>query len=195
MLTLLSLRIPTGLFFLLCFIKKITFIGLNSLNFLVVTGPFRTMIFPLYFSTFSHVPKRPPCLTEFRIAALVAAKLENVKSMTDYSYPVQTSFASSPEFSGGVKKVLKEYGLPEINSVLEIFDWAELKIVPSSYDLEPINDSSAIFTGPFSKPCLKQTMPEKRKKIIAYFGTGTISGKKVVETLTEAFYYTDTELC
>lgn len=131
---------------------------------------------------------------EFRIAALVAAKLEKVKSMTGYSYPVQTSFASSPEFAGGVKKVLKEYGLPEINSVLEIFDWAELKIVPSSYDLEPINDSSVIFTGPFSKSCLKQTMPEKRKKIIAYFGTGTISGKKVVETLTEAFYDTDTEV-
>ena len=131
---------------------------------------------------------------EFRPAALVAARLEKVKSVTGYSYPVQPNYAASPEFAGGVKQVLKADGLPPVNSVLEIFDWADLKIVPSSYELEPIKDNRVVFTGPFSKPILTAAAPQQRNKIIAYFGTGTISAQKVVKTLTEAFGETETEV-
>ena len=132
--------------------------------------------------------------SEFRIASIVAARLEKVRCVTGYSYPVQTSYASSPEFAGGVKKVLKEFGLPEIESVLEIFDWADLKIVPSSYDLEPINQKNVVFTGPFANLPEIRTQDAARNKIIAYFGSGTISGKKVVETLTEAFLDTSLDV-
>ena len=43
---------------------------------------------------------------EFRISAIVAAKLENIRVVTGYSYPVQKSFASNPEYSTGVKEFL-----------------------------------------------------------------------------------------
>lgn len=123
---------------------------------------------------------------EFRISAIVAAKLEHVKVATGYSYPAQNSFASSPEYARGVREFLKEHNLPKIESVLDIFHWANLKIVPSSYELEPIDDKNAVFTGPFSIPN-KRSTDSRRNKIIAYMGNGTITPKTVISELTKAF--------
>lgn len=127
---------------------------------------------------------------EFRIAAIVAAKLENVKVVTGYSYPVQTSFASNPEYSKGVNKFLKKNKLPDIKTVLDIFNWADLKIVPSSYELEPIDDKNVVFTGPFSIPN-NISVQSSRNKIIAYMGNGTITPQKVIQELTKAFEQTN----
>ena len=124
--------------------------------------------------------------SEFRISAIVAAKLEKIKVVTGYSLPAQKSFASNPEYSKGVNKYLEENNLNKVESVLDIFDWADLKIVPSSYDLEPINGENIVFVGPFSSPDITQTKVEKNK-IVAYMGSGTISPRKVIEELTKAF--------
>lgn len=123
---------------------------------------------------------------EFRIAAIVASKLENIKVVTGFSYPVQKSFASNPEYSTGVKRFLQENKLPVIESVLDIFNWADLKVVPSSYELEPIDDKNIIFVGPFSSTHSSNAKAEKNK-IVAYMGNGTISPRKVIEELTKAF--------
>lgn len=127
---------------------------------------------------------------EFRISAIVAAKLEGVKVVTGYSYPVQKSFASNPEYSAGVKKFLQENKLPSIESVLDIFNWADLKVVPSSYELEPINDKNTVFTGPFFVPNLK-TVKSPKNKIIAYMGYGAITPNTVIDNLTKAFGQTN----
>jgi UDP:flavonoid glycosyltransferase YjiC (YdhE family) len=127
---------------------------------------------------------------EFRISAIIAAKLEGIKVVTGYSYPVQKSFASNPEYSTDVKAFLYENKLPSIESVLDIFNWADLKVVPSSYPLEPIEDKNTIFTGPFFIPNLKNTVA-KKNKIIVYMGNGTIAPKVVIECITKAFEQTD----
>jgi hypothetical protein len=131
--------------------------------------------------------------SEFRIAAIVAAKLEKVKVVTGYSLPVQKSFASNPEYSKGVNQYLEENNLNKVESVLDIFDWADLKIVPSSYELEPINGENIVFVGPFSSPHITSTNVEKNK-IVAYMGNGTISPMKVIEELTKAFEKSDYEV-
>lgn len=123
---------------------------------------------------------------EFRISAVAAAKLENIKVVTGYSYPVQKSFACNPEYSKGVREFILQNNLPAVESALEIFDWADLKVVPSSYELEPIEGNNVVFTGPFSSPCIK-TAESSRNKIIAYMGSGTITPKSLIENLTEAF--------
>ncbi|MBE6088349.1 MAG: UDP-glucoronosyl and UDP-glucosyl transferase [Clostridium beijerinckii] len=130
---------------------------------------------------------------EFRIAAIVASKLENIKVVTGFSYPASKSFASNPEYSTGVKRFIQENKLPPIESALDIFNWADLKIVPSSYELEPINDENLVFTGPFFVPNFK---PEdhNKNKIIAYMGNGTILPKKVIYTLTQAFEQTNFQI-
>ena len=124
--------------------------------------------------------------TEFRIAAIVAAKLEHVKVATGFSFPVQKSFACNPEYSGGVNKYLEENNLNKVESVLEIFDWADLKIVPSSYEIEPMDGENVVFVGPLSLPN-NITIKEERNKIVAYMGNGTISPMKLIEELTKAF--------
>lgn len=124
--------------------------------------------------------------SEFRISSIVAAKLENIKVATGYSLPVQKSFACNPEYSKGVNKYLVESGLNKVESVLDIFDWADLKIVPSSYEIEPIDGENIVFVGPLSLP---NTIPtkEEKNKIVAYMGNGTISPMKLIEELTKAF--------
>ena len=130
---------------------------------------------------------------EFRMAAIVAAKLENIKVVTGYSYPVQKSFACNPEYSTGVKEFLEGNNLPSIESSLDIFNWADIKIVPSSYELEPIDDENVVFTGPFSV-ANKDFVQASRNKIIAYMGNGTISAKKAIYELTKAFEKTNYEV-
>lgn len=130
---------------------------------------------------------------EFRIAAIVASKLENIKVVTGFSYPASKHFASNSEYSTGVKRFIQENKLPPIESALDIFNWADLKIVPSSYELEPINDENLVFTGPFFVPNFKSEYHNKNK-IIAYMGNGTILPKKVIYTLTQAFEQTNFQI-
>jgi UDP:flavonoid glycosyltransferase YjiC (YdhE family) len=127
---------------------------------------------------------------EFRISAIVASKLENIKVVTGYSYPVQKIFASNPEYSTGVKEFLQENKLPSIQSVLDIFNWADLKFVPSSYELEPIDGENIVFTGPFFIPNIKFVETPKNK-IIVYMGFGTINPTIVINNLTKAFGQTN----
>jgi len=131
--------------------------------------------------------------SEFRPAAIVAAKLENVKIAAGYSFPVQKTFASNPEYSNDIQQLIKEYNLPDIESVLDIFDWADLKIVPSSYELEPIEGENILFVGPFIAPA-KISCNTASNKIIAYMGSGTVSPKLLIHELTKAFQNTNYEV-
>jgi len=131
-----------------------------------------------------HYYKPDVVYAEFRPSAIVAAKLENVKVAAGYSYPVQTSFAKNPEYSKGVREFLKENNLPPIKSALELFDWADLKIVPSSYELEPMDGENIVFTGPFDAPSIGKFEANKNK-ILVYMGFGTISPHTMIENLTK----------
>lgn len=128
---------------------------------------------------------------EFRIAGIVAAKLAGIKVITGYSYPVQTKYASNPEFSTGVRKYLKQCGLSVIKSTLEIFDWADWKIVPSSYRLEPVTEHNTVFTGPFSfTPNILPAWNGSKNNIVVYMGNGTIPPKKMLNVLCDCFRQT-----
>ncbi len=123
---------------------------------------------------------------EFRLSAIVAAKLENVPVAAGFSYPVRAEYACDPKFSPRVREYIRQYGLPQLQSVLEVLNWADLKIVPSSHALEPIEGENIVFTGPFLPPAL-QSGENKRKNIIAYVGTGTLAPDLLVKALTQAF--------
>jgi UDP:flavonoid glycosyltransferase YjiC (YdhE family) len=126
---------------------------------------------------------------EFRPAAIVAARMESIPVATGYSYPARKAFASSPQYSKGVKRYLREQGWQEIESVLDIFEWAYLKIVPSCHELEPINDPKVVFTGPFQAFAPKAPEEDAGKNaIVVYMGNGSISYRKQLSILKEAFY-------
>lgn len=132
--------------------------------------------------------------SEFRISAIIAAEMEDVNIVTSYSFPIQKTYTCNPEYAGGVKEFLRRNNLPEIESVLDIFDWADLKIVPSSYELEPIDDKKVVYVGPFvvpQKTGKKSIRGGSERVIIAYMGSGTITPKRLVKVLTKTFGGTD----
>jgi UDP:flavonoid glycosyltransferase YjiC (YdhE family) len=124
---------------------------------------------------------------EARIAAIVAARLEQISVVTDYSYPLQPMFAPSPEHSAGVRAYVQQMGLPAVHSVLEIFDWAELKVVPSSYELEPIGGVKVIHVGPLESAAPPAAPSAHPTDILAYVGTGTIAPRRLWRVLSRAF--------
>jgi len=124
--------------------------------------------------------------SEFRLSAIVAAKLEHITVAASVSYPTQTSFACNPEYSKKIRSYLQSKNLPTISSILDIFQWADIKFVLSSFELEPFDDKRVIFTGAFFTPS-KFEPCNHSNVIIAYMGNGSITTKKVIKELISAF--------
>lgn len=131
--------------------------------------------------------------SEFNLGAIIAGKIEDVQVYSNYSYPVQHTYACTPKLSKGVNSILYEYGFNRVNSVLEIFLMADKLIIPSCYDLEPIENKKAVFTGPF-KLDNEKFYGKERNCITAYMGCGTISEEKLVKELKEGFFNTQYEV-
>lgn len=130
-----------------------------------------------------------------RPAAIVAAKLEQVKVFTSYSLPMGKAFAANPEYNRGVNSFLLANHLPSVESVLDIFDWADRKIVPSSPALEPLTEDDVVYVGSFQnveEPALPVPFAQ-RKRIVGYTGSGGISPKRLIYALSEAFAGTEYE--
>ena len=130
--------------------------------------------------------------TEHRLAPIVAARLERVKSVTSYSTPIERS-RHNPccgRYSNAVKHVIQAYQLPAIRSVLDIYDWSLGKIIPSSPELEPVDDKQVQYVGALlENHTRRESLPGKN--ILAYMGNGTISAAKLYRIVREAFGGTD----
>lgn len=125
--------------------------------------------------------------SEFRPAAIVAARLEQLPVVTGLSLPAHWSYASSPKYSGGVRDFLADHHLPAVQSVLEIFDWAEVKFIASSRQLEPLDGENVIHVGPYLGLKRPGRRAKKRTSLIAYMGSGTISPGLLKRVIVQAF--------
>jgi UDP:flavonoid glycosyltransferase YjiC (YdhE family) len=131
-----------------------------------------------------------------RPAAIVAARLENVTVFTTFGLPMGKSFAANPEYSKGVNGFLRAHHLPQVESVLDLYDWADRKVVPSSPDLEPLADDNVVYLGSFrsaDKPTAAVPYPQ-RKLVVAYTGLGGVSPARLIRALSEAFPGTEREI-
>jgi UDP-N-acetylglucosamine:LPS N-acetylglucosamine transferase len=134
--------------------------------------------------------------SEFRLPAIIAARLEGVRCAATVSYPTQSAYAASPELSKGVRTWLATLGF-NLDSLLDIFDLAQLRFVPSIPELEPFSateSSRLVFTGPFvgtnkgRKPLSDASSQDaaQRDLILVYMGNGSISKRRLVKTMREA---------
>lgn len=125
--------------------------------------------------------------TEFRLSGIVAAKLAGVKCLTSFGRPESSEMGMDKKYVKDVNIVLKEFNLPFVESSLDIFHWADYKIVPSSEDFEKFdNKNGVIYTGPLIHE--KHTNPTGEKKyILVYLGLAVFPSKKVVKVCIEAF--------
>ena len=124
--------------------------------------------------------------SEFSISAIIAAKLMGIRCFATVSFPTQSEFACTPSLSKDVNRYLRENGLPEVRSTLDLFKTPEKKFVPSIRELEPFEDGQVIYCG--SWKTVNAIIPSKsRNKILVYMGNCTISSKVMVKEVSEAF--------
>lgn len=122
--------------------------------------------------------------SEYSLPAIIAARALGLPVCGSFSYTTQASFACDPRKAKGVRKLLREVGLPEVNSALELFSWLERRFVPSCYELEPIDDGKTEFVGFMREtPAMEDV---KRDCIIAYLGTGSVPQRTVERTIVAA---------
>ena len=122
--------------------------------------------------------------SEFNISAMIAAKAAGVKLINAVSYPTQHEYANNPKLAGGLNRLLKELGLETVESALKLFEWADVAVCPSIFELEPFAREGVVYCG-----TLKKAEPAKRErdKILVYMGNGTVSAKKILSAVREAF--------
>ena len=149
--------------------------------------------------------------SEFNISAIIAAKIENKPLYATISYPTQTEYSSNPKYAKGLKKFLKENKLPDVSSSLDLFKWADKTFVPSIYELEPIDNDNVTFCGTWkdlkdinpNNDNLNENLNENggnendgnnKNIILVYMGNGTISPKRMLNEIKNAFIGTDYEV-
>lgn len=131
--------------------------------------------------------------SEFNLSAIAAAKAEQKPVFASYSYPAQPSYAASPQFARGVRRTLSELQQPPVRSALELFLRADLRIVPSIRELEPIEGENTVFVGTLKKsPELRDT--GEKNLILAYLGTGTIQKEQMLNGISRAFADSEFEI-
>ena len=122
--------------------------------------------------------------SEFNLSAIIASKLENIPVFTTVSYPASHAYANDPTLAKGLNRLLAEYGIPEVESALKVFGWADRRFCPSIRELEPIDDKDVRFLGTFKKV---ETKDIRRDKILVYMGNGTVSAKATLKAVSGAF--------
>ncbi|MDO5574839.1 MAG: glycosyltransferase [bacterium] len=123
--------------------------------------------------------------SEFNIAAIVAAKLENIKLFITGSLPAQTDNCCKPQFAKGLNRILSEHHLPKVQSCIDLFKWAELRFVPSCQELEPFEASNVIYCGAWKD--ISPFESSLKDKILVYMGSGSIPQKKIIREIVPAF--------
>lgn len=124
---------------------------------------------------------------EFRLSAIVAAKSEKCPVATAHSVPTTAGFARDPRRSRKLRAHLEGCGFPAAGSILEVFDWADLKIVPSSPELEPMGGERVVFTGPFAEPPPAPAEAPARDQVVVYMGNGSVTPRDQLRVLRTAF--------
>lgn len=122
--------------------------------------------------------------SEYSLPAIIAARAIGIPVFGSFSFTTQASYANEPGKAAGVRKLLDELDLPETESSLELFGWLDKRFIPSSHELEPIDDVNTEFVG------FLRDVPEidgqERDCIVIYLGAGSVPQGKVESTVLAA---------
>ena len=133
-----------------------------------------------------HKVKPDVIYSEFNISAIIAARIERIPLSVTVSYPTQHDYAHKSELSKGLNRLLSESGIQEVDSALELFDWADKRFCPSIYELEPIKKPDVSFCGAL-KPIQPADQSKVRDKIVVYMGNGTVSPTRILKLMQDSF--------
>ena len=123
--------------------------------------------------------------SEYSLPAIIAARAVGLPIYGSFSFTTQTSYASNPGKAGGLRKLLHDIGLPDVESSLEVFDWLDRRFVPSCAELEPIEDDRTTFVG-FLRD-LSEGGEGPRDCVLVYLGAGSVPQRRIEQVVMAAF--------
>ena len=126
--------------------------------------------------------------SEFSLAAVIAARAEGIPCVGSASQPTTASYASNPRKSAGIRRLLREMGMPAPASSLTIFEGMRRRYIPSCPTLEPRAGERAVYCGFLDEP---PALPAKNRDCaLVYLGAGSVTagvavraGRELAEAL------------
>ena len=126
--------------------------------------------------------------SEFNLAAIIAARAECIPCVGSASQPTTASYASNPRKSAGIRRLLREMGMPAPASSLTVLEGMRRRFIPSCPTLEPRAGERAVYCGFLDEP--PALTPTPRDCALVYFGAGSVpagvavrAGRELAEAL------------
>ena len=110
--------------------------------------------------------------SEFNLAAIIAARAEGIPCVGSGSQPTTASYASNPRKSSGIRRLLREMGMPAPASSLSILEGMACRFIPSGPTLEPRAGKRAVYCGFLDEPPALTATP--REFALVYLGSGSV---------------------
>lgn len=116
--------------------------------------------------------------SEFSLAAVIAARAEGIPCVGSGSQPTTPSYASNPRKSAGIRRLLRETGMPAPASSLTILEGMRRRFIPSCPTLEPWAGERAVYCGFLDEPSALTSTP--RDCALVYLGAGSVPASVAV---------------
>lgn len=126
--------------------------------------------------------------SEFSLAAVIAARAEAIPCVGSSSQPTTASYASNPRKSAGIRRLLREMGMPAPASSLTVLEGMRRCFIPSCPTLEPRPGERAVYCGFLDEP--PALTAKNRDCALVYLGAGSVpagvavrAGRELAEAL------------
>ena len=126
--------------------------------------------------------------SEFSLAAVIAARAEGIPCVGSGSQPTTAAYASNPRKSAGIRRLLREMGMPAPASSLDVLEGMGCRFIPSCPTLEPRAGERAVYCGFLDE--LSALTGRPRDCALVYLGTGSVpagvavrAGRELAEIL------------
>ena len=112
--------------------------------------------------------------SEFNLAAVIAARAEGIPCMGSGSQPTTATYASNPRKSAGIRRLLREMGVPAPASSLPILEGMRRRFIPSCPSLEPEAGERAVYCGFLGEVPTVDSRSTDRDCAVVYLGSGSV---------------------
>ena len=126
--------------------------------------------------------------SEFSLAAVIAARAEGIPCVGSGSQPTTAAYASSPRKSAGIRRLLRDMGMPAPASSLTVLEGMRRRFIPSCPTLEPRPGERAVYCGFLDEP--PALTAKNRDCALVYLGAGSVpagvavrAGRELAEAL------------
>ena len=118
--------------------------------------------------------------SEFNLAAVIAARAEGIPCVGSGSQPTTAAYASNPRKSAGIRRLLREMGMPAPASSLTILEGMKHRFIPSCPSLEPEAGERTTYCGFLGDVPKLDALSTDRDCAVVYLGSGSVPAEVAV---------------